>query len=183
MSEVIPRTWVKAQDEKDLIRIFEEVKQKAVELGYLKENLVYGPYLMKPQNKAYGYCNSQRKSRTSSSFYSYVAVNQRVLKSKEAMRRVMVHEIAHACDPTEHHSGKWKKIGDKIGKYWNVTVNRTDDYSEFGVDDWHSASVPKYIVECPQCKASWNYVRMSKCVKAPNTFRCPKCDHSLCRVK
>lgn len=170
-----PKNWNVLIDKAETLEIYNSIIERAMSLGFLRNDVVTGPFVLSKNNRAYGMCCGERNKDGSHSIF--VGLNERILKSNEVTRIVCVHEIAHACVPEEDHSPRWKEVGDKIGAPWGIVVTRTNNYEKYGVMSWFQQCPAKYVIECPVCKAKWEYRRMTQAVKTPEFYECTSCHH------
>lgn len=182
MALAIPRTWKLCKDN-TINQIYNEVWDEAVSLGLISGDKYKRPLYVNKSVRYWGLCRSH-KTYTSSDFTwdSAIWINEKIVlaKSYDTARKVIVHELTHAALPTEHHSYLWKARGDKLGKKWGITVQRTDSYEGLQLKDDDTV---KYIVECPECHTQWKRDRMCKLVERPERYRCAKCKKDLIRIK
>lgn len=164
---------LKLCDDAETLKIFDEVVQEAKALGYLDKTTIEPLRVNKSTTKANGYCSSDRVGKQR--WLSTVSINERVIGHPEAVKCVIVHEVAHACLPEAAHNAKWKKIGDKIGQKFGVSVHRTDDYSCCGVESWYDEVKAKYALKCETCGRIWHYRRKVYAVQHPKRCKCPYC--------
>lgn len=177
-----PRTWEVCEDEL-ANDIFSTVVIEAANFGYhyfgSRRLWVYD------DKTTYGQCRST--VATKGDCYSFIGINRKCLKSRNVLFDVLVHELAHAICPKDHHGKKWKEVGNQIGQRLGVTVTRdnTEEYEREGVviREPVSETVARYIIECPCCHATWKYNRLCKTVKYAELYRCCKCKTDLVRIK
>ena len=179
MPIAIPNTWKLCQDKK-LNKIYDEVYEEANRLGFLKNLHHKRPLYIRKSIRSWGLCKSHRV--INDIYDSVICLNEVVASQKEyeTARKIIVHEIAHAATPKDHHGNNWHRIGDLIGAKWNIKVERTDNYEGMNLK---SDDNIKYIVECPKCHVQWKYNRMCKTVEKFDKYRCGKCKETLIRIK
>lgn len=166
-----PRTWHQCNSEK-ILEIYKEVLNEAERLGYNTKSPALFTY---KSSRNWGTCRTVRG-------ISYIGLNEVFKQDPEKCRSVLVHELAHALSPQDHHGNKWRSIGDNIGSKWGIKMSRCGSSEEFGLE-MPMKETDKYTIECPKCKMQWHYMRMTKVVKAPETYRCGRCNQKLMRVK
>ena len=179
MSLSLPNTWKQCTDAQ-LNAIYDEVYGEAVRLGLLSEIANKRPLYIHKSVRNWGICHWKRISN--GSFDSAICINDKILLAKkyDVARKVIVHEIAHMAEPMQHHNSVWYETGNRLGKKWNITVNRTDRYE--GID-LRGEEEAKHIIECPECHNQWKYNRAGKVVKNLHRYSCPKCHCNLVKVK
>lgn len=179
MSLSLPSTWKPCKDEK-FNTIYDEVYEEAYNLGLLKNLHHKRPLYIHKSVRYWGLCKSKRI--IDNTFDSAICINDKIILAKryDVARQVIVHEIAHAATPLDHHGSKWKNAGNKIGSKWHIDVRRCDSYDGLKLKDEEAA---KYIVECPKCHTQWKYNRMCKTVEKYDRYICQSCNERLIRIK
>lgn len=168
----VPRTWHQCNNE-EILKIYKEIINEAERLGYNTKSPVLFMY---KSTRNWGLC------RTSHDI-SYIALNEVFKENPERCRNTLIHELAHALSPSDHHGNKWRSIGDNIGAKWGITMSRCNSSDEIGLKMPKKEYKNEYIIECPKCKVQWHYQRMTKAVKKPSVYMCGKCKQKLVRVK
>lgn len=105
--------------------------------------------------------------------------------SDDQIRKVIVHEVAHAICPMQHHSAKWHQTANLLGKKWGYEIERTNSDAELCADIFKrkaQSSPYKFELYCPVCGTTWQYKRECNAVKHPEKYRCPK-DKSTLKVR
>lgn len=97
----------------------------------------------------------------------------------EAAKQTIIHELLHSVDGCMNHGTNWKRVADKVNRVYHYNIKRTTSYDEKGVEP----PKPKYIVACPCCGRTWEYVRMCDTVKRPQAYTCGVCHENLERIK
>ena len=179
MSLSLPNTWKQCTDTK-LNKIYEEVYEEAVRLGLIVKDENKRPLYIHKSVRNWGICKWKRIFE--GKYDAVICINDKILLAKkyDVARKVIVHEMAHMAKPMEHHSRIWHNTGNLLGKKWNITVNRTDQYE--GID-LRCEEEAKHIIECPKCHKQWKYNRAGKVVKNFERYSCPKCHCDLIKVK
>lgn len=167
----VPRTWHQCGNE-EILKIYKEVINEAERLGY---NTKSPALFMYKSTCRWGTCRTVRGT-------SYIGLNEVFLNDPEKSRDTLIHELAHSLVPKDGHGSKWHSIGDNIGKKWSIEMSRCSSDEEIGLE-MPKKETDKYTIECPKCKMQWHYMRMTKVVKAPETYRCGRCNQKLVRVK
>lgn len=178
---LIPKTW-KPCDDIFAKSLFDTILKEAESLGY-KPQIQCG-LMMFNRTSALGECRSTKGY--DSHYNSVIGINREILKSDAVLAEVLVHEIAHSIMPLDGHSHAWKTVGDKIGKRFDVSVERVRDksyYENLGVFVERKKVETKYVVECPCCHQKWKYGKLCKTVQHPELYRCCKCEKELVRIK
>lgn len=165
--KLIPSTWKEINDS-EIDRIFESILREANDLGYLPD-VHYELYRFK-STQYWGMCRT-----TFSSEESVIGLNECILKSEEVLYKVIVHELAHACVPKEHHSARWERIGNEIGKRFGVTVKRCDDYSDLGCTLEERKTAYKWVCECPHCGMRYERQKKTAIITNAKNYSCGRC--------
>lgn len=180
MALSLPNTWKQCQD-KQLNQIYNEVYEEAKRLGLLKALYYKHPLYIHKSVCNFGLCRSRHVMN--GIYDSAICVNDKILLAKryDIAREIIVHEVAHMAAPTDNHNYSWYKVGNLIGKKWNITVERTGSYE--GLNLKEKKKEGKYIIECPKCHTQWKYDRMCKSVEKYDKYKCGKCHETLIRIK
>lgn len=101
----------------------------------------------------------------------------------DRIRATLIHEIAHAYNPHDHHGHNWKWLADIVAHRFGLP-----DASRLETDPEVLAQCckrkeRKYEVKCPCCGATWRRAVECKLIKHPEKFRCGKCNEKLIRTK
>ena len=179
MSITLPNTWKLCKDEK-INQIYDEVYEEARSLGLLSKHDHKRPLYMNKSVRFWGLCRCRREKPNV--YDCVVSLNEKIIlaKSYDVARKVLVHEVAHIAAPGKHHNDDWYLAGNRIGRKWNISVHRTDDYEDI---ELKGEDEVKYILECPKCHTQWKYSRMCKTVERYDKYRCATCKECLIRVK
>ena len=175
----LPNTWKICQDEQ-MNKIYDEVYDEAKALGLINNLHHKRPLHIHKSVKSWGLC--KWKLISGNTFDCAVCINEEILSKKnyDVARKVIVHEMAHVATPRSHHNNLWRSVGDKLGKKWNITVQRTNSYEGLNLREEETIN---YIIECPECHMQWKYARAGKVVKNYKHYKCPKCHVDLIRSK
>lgn len=123
--------------------------------------------------------------------YAYcIALNSLVIEksSDNEILGIIVHELAHLVNGIKYygkgHTDQWKRIGDKIGKAFNITVERQACLPSVHQDLVKAREEnEKYELKCPLCGQVFKFSRLCDAVRYPEKYRHKGCDVSLVRVK
>lgn len=179
MPITLPRTW-KECTHQQFIDIYNEVYAEAQNLGLLGKHKKKHPLYIHSSVRNWGLCRYHYEG--CEQYDSAICINDKIVvaKSLDVARKVIVHEVAHIAEPGAHHSIAWQRAGNKIGKKWGITVQRTDSYEGLQLRMDEDA---KYILECTKCGHQYKHMRMTKSIRYPNNYRCGHCSGSLKRIK
>ena len=180
MALSLPSTWKQCQD-KQLNQIYNEVYEEAQRLGLLKALSYKRPLYIHKSVRNFGLCRSRHVMN--GVYDSAICVNDKILllKKYDVAREIIVHEVAHMAEPADNHGYAWYKVGNLIGKKWNITVERTGSYE--GLNLREKKKEGKHIIECPKCHKQWKYDRAGKVVKNYSRYKCPTCKEFLIKTK
>ena len=137
------------------------------------------------RKKAYAVCKTSRNIYTGYCANSIMVSKYYAEKAQQQdMLNALVHEILHACYPTDGHTGKWKQAAKRLNTLYNLDIQRCNDYKdENGEIILKSESVAKYTLKCPACGELFYYNRMCKVVKYPSNYQHTPCKCDLIRIK
>lgn len=172
---LVPRTW-KPSANQDAVKIYREVvaefqKRYPNEIAGLDKTLYE-----QSKSSTHGTC---RSSKVCGEFVSAIAINKHMYTCKDKdIYKVLVHEVAHAIVPANRHDDKWRNIGNKVGRKWGITVECTNNY-----ENTTAEKEAPYVIECPDCKHTWERYRFCTLVQYPGRFKCPRCNSYLRLIK
>lgn len=79
-----------------------------------------------------------------------IEINEYMLKIPyEYLLRTMLHELLHTYVDSKGHGGMWKARTVTLYKKKGIIINRTNDYSELGVE--YKKRPVKYEFRCKKC--------------------------------
>lgn len=109
-------------------------------------------YVINNARRKYGYCVYEKK---------LIGISYRLaqINSTEQTLNTILHEIAHALTPFQHHNAKWRAKCVELG----IKPERTGGYV---------TPPKKYIAKCPKCLRihTKNRRRNVACLKCCNKF-------------
>lgn len=176
----IKSTWHKVTRE-DVVQMFWDLVQLAKEkclFSYLtKDYWCRGLYYSTRKSRNIGVCYTSHDSMA-----WCVVINDKLLQcSTDKIRQILVHEIAHACVPKDHHGWLWQQTADTLGRQWGYDATRLCSDREI-TDVCCTSKERKYIVECPVCGVQWKYKVKCHTVKYPMLYHHTKCGANLVRI-
>ena len=119
-----------------------------------------------------GRCFRKRQANT----YLYnIELSGKILQSEELTIDTLYHEVLHTVEGCFNHGEKFKHYARIIKKELNVTIERTADPKEYGLQGREKDA--KYILTC-SCGQQYYYYRKSKVIKNYQNCICPKCNKS-----
>ena len=147
----------------------EKAKKLAIEL-MIKHNLHYWEFKFDSAKRRFGCCFYEEKLITLSKHLV-------LLNSEEEVKDTILHEIAHALTPGQHHNKIWRQKAIEIGCSGTRCYSSENTVTVKG----------NYIVECPSCKHKENKFRKPKyrvsCGKCSGDHYNPKFDLIYTRLK
>lgn len=87
------------------------------------------------------------------------------------------HELLHSCPGCMSHTGKWKRLAERVKSAYGYDIKRTSTSEEKGVPNIPVERIRtiRYRFVCCGCGAHINRQRMSDLVRHPEYYRCVKC--------
>lgn len=177
----IKSTWHRVTRE-DVLREFEYIVQKAHSEGLFRAN--YGQYRCRGL-----YATNRRTRNIATCYHNHllgewcVVLNNNLLQcSMDKIRATLVHEIAHACCPTDHHGAIWHYIANRLGNEWGYNASRLTRDEEI-IQTCCKYKPRIYAVKCPHCGAIWRRKVQCRLIKYPQLYTCVKCNCTLERVE
>ena len=161
--------------------IYNEVMQEAIRLGLWPADKEYPPIYVHKATKCLGNCWYRWVSGVG--WFCSIALSSLLVDKCQIsdIRKTIVHEVAHAICPGEHHNWHWKMTADRIGRAWGYTINRLSENEDFAAAarEVKAKSVYRYELYCPCCGATWKYKNICQAVKQPYLYKCGKCKENL----
>ena len=96
--------------------------------------------------------------------------------SDDQIRPTLVHEVAHAITPFDHHGSLWYAAANAIGAKWGYKIERLAADEEVNDAIFKRKEAKrhyKFELYCPLCGMSWKYQRECPAVKNPQKYMCP----------
>lgn len=112
-----------------------------------------------------------------------ISLSEYILKDEipyEKVMEVVIHEVLHAHEHGNSHTGIWKMHANKITAETPYKITRCMNGKEYGIE--RKRRETKYIVRCPHCGQTIVRTKMSKVVQHPEWYKCGICYHKLERV-
>ena len=155
-----------------LYSLYTEVLNHAVQIKIWPANREFPPLYTRNSAKTIGVCISKKRPDGKSD--CAIVITEFVKEcTDDQIRKVIVHEVAHALYPDEKHNSVWKRTANLIGKKWGYVAEIRISDSEI-IERMRKQKVYKYEQYCPVCGAVWKYSRMCPAVRRPERFRCSK---------
>lgn len=137
-----------------------------------------------------GLYTSNRKTRNIGVCYNShstaewcIVLNAKLLNCPmDKIRQILVHEIAHACCPKDHHGYLWQYTANKLGREWGYEASRLC-YDEEIIQTCGENKPRIYAIRCPKCGTTWKYKIQCRAVKYPNLYIHRTCGCHLERVE
>jgi len=96
----------------------------------------------------------------------------------QTAKNVIAHELLHTVKGCFAHKGKWKLLAKEINESLpHYNIKTTDKFEDIGTDI--KPQKPKYIISCDNCSFKAERYKMSRVIKYPYRYRCPKCNGKL----
>lgn len=173
--DIIKKGW-KPVTTGRIYNLYTEVMTHAIELRLWSENKKFPLLFTRKSTKTLGSCYSNKND--DGSYDCSIVLNEIMLNySDSQIRKTIVHEVAHAICPLEHHNANWKRSANLLGKKWGYKIERFSTDTEIN-DTLAQMKAKKrqykYELYCPRCGLSWKYERICKAIKYPYRYQCPK---------
>lgn len=152
------RGWRLVTDER-VLRLYKEVVKEAIDTNCLGSS-ANAPYLYTSSRieRAIGTAHYKgfRDWTGRRAYDCAVVLNMTALKAGDdnAVRNVLIHELAHCLTPGCGHDYRWSYVADKIGAKWNLHAERFEhDENILAAQKEYrnSKSSCKYELYCPNC--------------------------------
>lgn len=167
--------WKQVYDER-IKRLYNEVIAEAKRKGYFSDGAI--PDLYERESIRFlGRC--VRKETFNGFLDCAIVLNSAIFKYSDfQILDTIIHEVGHALTPGEHHSERWKRISDKIGERWGITVSRLCADEQINKElletkkEKRERTEYKYELFCPICgKVLRQYKSLCDAVKNPEQWR------------
>lgn len=97
---------------------------------------------------------------------------------EEYLKNTIMHELLHTCYGCMKHTGRWKKLADKVNAAYGYDIKRAASPDEELIPD-ELTDKPKYKVVCPMCGTVYERYRKSALIQHPERYRCGRCKAKL----
>ena len=166
---LISRTWTKCKDAKtlkmwdDVLRVCEDIYPNST------ANIDLTLY----ENHARRILGQCRHDVVCGKVLNAICINKCMYsRPQKEIRDTLIHEVAHAVEPRDHHGAKWKRAGDKIGKRWGITVTRCGNLAT-------KPNEQPFTLCCTKCSKTYRQFRVCRSVEHPHLFTCGICGARL----
>lgn len=171
----VKRTW-KPINSGRLYELYLEVMANARALKLWDETKENPPLYTRKSVRTLGTCSSNKNRN--GTWDSSIILNQELEKySDDQIRPIIVHEVAHAIYPEEHHGFYWRYTANRLGQKWGckAEVYSSNEEINKALEELKTAVSPyKYELYCPCCGATWKYKCLCQAVKNPQIYLCKK---------
>ena len=157
-----------------LYLLYLEVIDHAKELKLWQTDREIPPLYTRKSVRTFGTCFANKCK--DGSYDCAIVMNQILLDySDDRIRKVLVHEVAHAIHPREHHNSGWRRDANRIGEKWGylAEVCNSDKALNAALDGLKEKKY-KYELYCPTCGQVWKYSRICAAIQHPERYRCRK---------
>lgn len=171
----IKRNW-KCIDSGRVYNLFLEVMERAVAVGLWPKEKRYPLLFSRTSVRVLGTCYTNR--RADGYTYSSIVLTAELFNfSDDHIRKVIVHEVAHACTPYTRHGFEWRYAAHLLAAKWGYRIERLESDSEINLAMSNlrkTVSQYKYELYCPVCGATWKYKCNCQAVQNPQRYQCSK---------
>ena len=105
---------------------------------------------------------------------------------EQGLKETIIHELLHSCKGCMNHGENWKRLADKVNRYYGYHIKRCSSSDEKGVlsETRQPVRIPeyRYAVQCSCCGAIIKRQKISKVISHPSYFRCGRCNGNLVRI-
>ena len=162
-----------------MYNLYIEVMNHVQALGYWKE-ASFPTLFTRKTVYAFGSCFDKKINGV---VEIAIVMNEMLLDySDDRIRKVLVHEVAHAVCLGHHHDAVWKRTANALGKKWGYKIERKCQDAELNDAIYRlkeKRSPYRYELYCPVCGKTYKYSRMCDAVRHPNKYWCKKDKVSL----
>lgn len=116
------QNWTQSCDGR-LNKYWDEIINRAEELGYVTHLSQYRPYLRKATSQSFGVCCTHYHGGGRST--SEICFSNLILEAKtETLIETVAHEIAHAITPRDKHGWEWRRTANELLEPYNLKVSQ-----------------------------------------------------------
>lgn len=127
--------------------------------------------------------NNRAKRRLGCCFFREggmeIEVSAFILQDRELLRLTLAHELLHTCPGCRNHGPRWKAYAQTASQALGMDIQRTVPCQGPAGPLRHEEV--KYVLQCQDCGAVIERMRLSKAVKCPWRYRC-RCGGRLKRI-
>ena len=164
--------------EKNIKKDVQDLAQKLRYAGIPVSKNIIDVIVNKRAKKRLGCCRRVRDNEGKQGYVieiSYLVADC----SEKAKNTIIVHELIHTCPDCFDHGKKWKEYSRQASLFLGISVKRTADYAQLGIEEPQEKEKVKYILKCPQCGQVYKRKRSCPLIKEPGRYKCGKCGHRL----
>ena len=119
-----------------------------------------------------------------------ISINHILLRDDtdiNGLKNTIIHELLHTCKGCMSHTGEWKRLAEKVNKYYGYDIKRCDSSNDKGISEAAREQITttrkiKYKFRCMGCGQEIGRCKESKFVKYPEYYKCGRCGGSFERI-
>lgn len=102
------------------------------------------------------------------------------------LKNTIIHELLHTCPDCFCHTGEWKRLADKVNRYYGYGITRCSSAEDKGLDEKvikqreiereKKRQNPKFIFRCKCCGQIVKRQRASQFTKYYHMYHCGICN-------
>lgn len=111
----------------------------------------------------------------------------------DGLKNTIIHELLHTCPNCFCHTGEWKRLADKVNRYYGYGISRCSTAADKGIDEkviqareierQRKRNNPKYIFKCKGCGQIVTRQRKSDFTEYYRLYHCARCHGAFEPVK
>lgn len=157
---------------KDYMAMFNEALDIVHGLGIETGNIVEVKLNYRAKNR-FGQCRRNNVTNTYSLNFNYLIFDDKA--NDVAVMNTIIHEILHTCENCMTHKNEWKRLANIVNANTKYTITRTNNYSDFGLENPKEEKKHNYVFVCEDCGQVIIRERASRFTKNYHAYRCGKC--------
>lgn len=83
--------------------------------------------------------------------------------------------MLHTCKDGMSHTGEWKRLADKVNRYYGYNIKRCTSAEEKGIKVEKKENNYKYVFKCTGCGQTIGRMRQSRFTQYYYAYRCGRC--------
>jgi predicted SprT family Zn-dependent metalloprotease len=106
------------------------------------------------------------------------------------LKATIIHELLHTCEDCMCHTGEWRRLANKVNRYYPYNIQRTASNESVGLSEAQQKEIKekeiancRYQIQCKKCGRIVRRSRASNFTKHPENYKCGFCGGSFITIK
>lgn len=114
-----------------------------------------------------------------------ININHRLLDEStdiDGLKNTLIHELLHTCKGCLNHGSEWKRLADKVNRYYGYGIKRTSSADEKGIDESNRYVKVKRINHKYVCCGCGQTITRQRETGFVNRYKCGRCGSAFEKI-